>query len=30
MIQNAGYEHATYENLLGGIAALHIGLKPRQ
>jgi demethylmenaquinone methyltransferase/2-methoxy-6-polyprenyl-1,4-benzoquinol methylase len=30
MIQNAGYEHATYENLMGGVAALHIGLKPRQ
>lgn len=30
MMQEAGYAHASYENLMGGIAALHIGLKPRQ
>jgi ubiquinone/menaquinone biosynthesis C-methylase UbiE len=23
------YAHVTYENLMGGIAALHIGLKPK-
>ena len=28
MMQGSGYEHVKYENLLGGIAALHIGLKP--
>lgn len=28
MMQEAGYAHAGYENLMGGIAALHIGLKP--
>ena len=27
MMQDAGYAHAEYENLMGGIAALHIGLK---
>ena len=29
MMQDAGYAHANYENLMGGIAALHIGLKPQ-
>lgn len=29
MMQEAGYAHVTYENLMGGIAALHIGLKPQ-
>jgi demethylmenaquinone methyltransferase / 2-methoxy-6-polyprenyl-1,4-benzoquinol methylase len=29
MIQDAGYAHVNYENLMGGIAALHIGLKPQ-
>jgi demethylmenaquinone methyltransferase / 2-methoxy-6-polyprenyl-1,4-benzoquinol methylase len=29
MIQDAGYTHVNYENLVGGIAALHIGLKPK-
>lgn len=29
MMQDAGYAHVNYENLIGGIAALHIGLKPR-
>ena len=29
MIQDVGYAHVTYENLMGGIAALHIGLKPQ-
>jgi demethylmenaquinone methyltransferase/2-methoxy-6-polyprenyl-1,4-benzoquinol methylase len=29
MIQDAGYTHVNYENLMGGIAALHIGLKPQ-
>ena len=30
MMQEAGYAHAAYENLMGGIAALHIGIKPEQ
>ncbi|MFO0541214.1 MAG: bifunctional demethylmenaquinone methyltransferase/2-methoxy-6-polyprenyl-1,4-benzoquinol methylase UbiE [Bosea sp. (in: a-proteobacteria)] len=29
MMQHAGYAHVSYENLMGGIAALHIGLKPQ-
>jgi demethylmenaquinone methyltransferase/2-methoxy-6-polyprenyl-1,4-benzoquinol methylase len=29
MMQDAGYVHANYENMMGGIAALHIGLKPQ-
>jgi demethylmenaquinone methyltransferase / 2-methoxy-6-polyprenyl-1,4-benzoquinol methylase len=29
MMQDAGYAHVNYENLMGGIAALHIGLKPQ-
>ena len=29
MMQVAGYAHVNYENLMGGIAALHIGLKPQ-
>ena len=29
MMQDAGYAHVTCENLMGGIAALHIGLKPQ-
>ena len=29
MMQDAVYAHVTYENLMGGIAALHIGLKPK-
>lgn len=29
MMQDAGYSHVNYENLMGGIAALHIGLKPQ-
>lgn len=29
MMQDAGYAHVSYENLMGGIAALHIGLKPQ-
>ena len=29
MMQDAGYVHVSYENLMGGIAALHIGLKPQ-
>jgi demethylmenaquinone methyltransferase/2-methoxy-6-polyprenyl-1,4-benzoquinol methylase len=28
MMKDAGYAHVNYENLMGGIAALHIGLKP--
>lgn len=29
MMQDSGYAHVNYENLMGGIAALHIGLKPQ-
>jgi demethylmenaquinone methyltransferase / 2-methoxy-6-polyprenyl-1,4-benzoquinol methylase len=29
MMLVAGYVHVNYENLMGGIAALHIGLKPQ-
>ena len=29
MMEDAGYAHVSYENLIGGIAALHIGLKPQ-
>jgi demethylmenaquinone methyltransferase/2-methoxy-6-polyprenyl-1,4-benzoquinol methylase len=29
MMQDVGYAHVSYENLMGGIAALHIGLKPQ-
>ena len=29
MMQDAGYAHVNYENLMGGIAALHIGLRPQ-
>jgi demethylmenaquinone methyltransferase / 2-methoxy-6-polyprenyl-1,4-benzoquinol methylase len=29
MMQDAGYAFVNYENLMGGIAALHIGLKPQ-
>ena len=29
IMQDAGYAHVSYENLMGGIAALHIGLKPQ-
>jgi demethylmenaquinone methyltransferase / 2-methoxy-6-polyprenyl-1,4-benzoquinol methylase len=29
MIHDAGYTHVNYKNLMGGIAALHIGLKPQ-
>ena len=28
MIQQAGFEQVTFENLTGGIAALHLGSKP--
>lgn len=27
MIKNAGFEHVTYENLTGGIVAIHSGFK---
>lgn len=29
MMEDSDYAHVTYENLMGGIAALHIGLKPQ-